>query len=131
MPTIATIAWTAMPACESIIRTRSRSAGMTIRDFRYLIAVADCLNFHEAARRCHVTQSTLSIQLRKLEGYLGAECFERNRGGVRVTPAGRELVRHARDLLESFERMRRIGATFKRMHEQEQAAVPVSGFSCA
>ncbi|MHB1284861.1 MAG: LysR family transcriptional regulator [Metallibacterium scheffleri] len=104
---------------------------MTIRDFRYLIAVADCLNFHEAARRCHVTQSTLSIQLRKLEGYLGAECFERNRGGVRVTPAGRELVRHARDLLESFERMRRIGATFKRMHEQEQAAVPVSGFSCA
>ncbi|EQD56918.1 Bacterial regulatory protein, LysR domain protein [mine drainage metagenome] len=104
---------------------------MTIRDFRYLIAVADCLNFHEAARRCHVTQSTLSIQLRKLEGYLGAECFERNRGGVRVTPAGRELVRHARDLLESFERMRRIGATFKRTHEQEQAAVPVSGFSCA
>ena len=36
---------------------------MSIRDFRYLIAVADCLNFHEAARRCHVTQSTLSIQL--------------------------------------------------------------------
>lgn len=104
---------------------------MTIRDFRYLIAVADCLNFHKAARRCHVTQSTLSIQLRKLEGYLGAECFERNRGGVRVTPAGREMVRHARDLLESFERMRRIGATFKRAHEQEQAAVPVSGFSCA
>jgi LysR family hydrogen peroxide-inducible transcriptional activator len=104
---------------------------MTIRDFRYLIAVADCLNFHEAARRCHVTQSTLSIQLRKLEGYLGAECFERNRGGVRVTPAGRELVRHARELVESFERMRRIGATFKHAHEQQQAAERERGFSYA
>jgi LysR family hydrogen peroxide-inducible transcriptional activator len=102
---------------------------LTIRDFRYLIAVADCLNFHEAARRCHVTQSTLSIQLRKLEGYLGAECFERNRGGVRVTPAGRELVRHARELVDSFERMRRIGAAFKR--EREQAIVLTPGFSCA
>lgn len=91
---------------------------MTIRDFRYLIAVADCLNFHEAARRCHVTQSTLSIQLRKLEGYLGAECFERSRSGVRLTPAGRELVHHARDLVESFERMRRIGASYKRGREQ-------------
>ncbi|EQD70451.1 Bacterial regulatory protein, LysR domain protein [mine drainage metagenome] len=104
---------------------------MTIRDFRYLIAVADCLNFHEAARRCHVTQSTLSIQLRKLEGYLGAECFERNRGGVRVTPAGRELVRHARELVDSFERMRRIGAAFKLEREREQAIVLTPGFSCA
>ena len=104
---------------------------MSIRDFRYLSAVADCLNFHEAARRCHVTQSTLSIQLRKLEGYLGVECFERNRGGVRVTPAGRELVRHARELVESFERMRRIAAVFKREHEQSQVAAPTPGFSWA
>jgi LysR family hydrogen peroxide-inducible transcriptional activator len=104
---------------------------MTIRDFRYLIAVADCLNFHEAARRCHVTQSTLSIQLRKLEGYLGAECFERNRGGVRVTPAGHELVHHARDLVESFERMRRIGATFKHAHEQDHTVVRAPDFSYA
>ncbi len=108
---------------------------MTVRDFRYLVAVADCLNFHEAARRCHVTQSTLSIQVRKLEGYLGVECFERNRSGVRVTPAGRELVRHARELVEAFERMREIGARFRREQEQARKAaaqpLPAAGFSWA
>jgi len=43
-----------------------------------------------------VTQSTLSIQLRKLEEYLGVVLFERDRAHVALTAEGYEIVRHAR-----------------------------------
>lgn len=69
---------------------------MNLRALRYLIALAACLNFSRAADRCAVTQSTLSIQVRKLENYLGIVLFERNRSHVRLTAEGRELVRLAR-----------------------------------
>ncbi len=83
---------------------------MTIRDFRYLVAVAECLNFHQAAHRCHARQSTVSIQLRKLEDYLGIHCFDRGHGSVRITGEGRECVRQARILLAAFDAMRAIAA---------------------
>jgi LysR family hydrogen peroxide-inducible transcriptional activator len=69
---------------------------MTLREFRYLIALAECLNFSRAAERCAVTQSTLSIQLRKLEEYLGVALFERDRAHVALTEDGREVLRLAR-----------------------------------
>jgi LysR family hydrogen peroxide-inducible transcriptional activator len=82
---------------------------MSIRDLRYVVAVADTLNFHAAARRCCVTQPTLSIQVRKFESYLGVELFERSRVGVRVTRAGRQVVELARIAIDAYDDMRRIG----------------------
>lgn len=69
---------------------------MSIRALRYLIALADCLNFTRAAERCSVTQSTLSIQLRKLEEYLGVRLFDRDRTHVAITADGRKVLRFAR-----------------------------------
>jgi hypothetical protein len=69
---------------------------MNLRALRYLIALADCLNFSRAADRCAVTQSTLSIQLRKLEEYLGVRLFDRDRAHVRLTVEGAEVLRLAR-----------------------------------
>ena len=46
---------------------------MNLRDWEYFIAVADYRHFGKAAEACHVTQPTLSAQLKKLEGYLGVE----------------------------------------------------------
>lgn len=69
---------------------------MNLRDLRYLVALADCLSFSRAADECAVTQSTLSIQVRKLEEYLGVVLFERNRAHVALTAEGREIARHAR-----------------------------------
>ena len=69
---------------------------MSIRALRYLIALAECLNFTRAAERCSVTQSTLSIQLRKLEEYLGVRLFERDRAHVALTDDGRKVLRFAR-----------------------------------
>lgn len=70
--------------------------GLSLRDLGYVVAVADELNFHRAAERCCVTQSTLSIQVRKCERYLGIDIFDRNRHGVDVTATGTQVVRHAR-----------------------------------
>lgn len=78
---------------------------MSIRALRYLIALADCLNFTRAAERCSVTQSTLSIQLRKLEEYLGVMLFERDRAHVALTAEGQKLLRFARVAVRATDRM--------------------------
>jgi len=69
---------------------------MNLRTLRYLIALAEYLNFSRAADCCAVSQSTLSIQLRKLEDYLGVALFERDRAHVTMTAEGREVLRLAR-----------------------------------
>jgi LysR family hydrogen peroxide-inducible transcriptional activator len=69
---------------------------VNIKAFHYLIALAECLNFSRAADRCAVTQSTLSIQVRKLEEYLGVTLFERTRAHVVLTAEGEKVLRLAR-----------------------------------
>jgi LysR family hydrogen peroxide-inducible transcriptional activator len=78
---------------------------MSIRALRYLIALAECLNFTRAAERCSVTQSTLSIQLRKLEEYLGVRLFERDRAHVALTDEGRKVLRLARVAVRAADRI--------------------------
>jgi LysR family hydrogen peroxide-inducible transcriptional activator len=78
---------------------------MSIRALRYLIALAHCLNFTRAAERCSVTQSTLSIQLRKLEEYLGVRLFERDRTHVALTEDGRKVLRFARVAVRAADRI--------------------------
>jgi LysR family hydrogen peroxide-inducible transcriptional activator len=69
---------------------------VNLKALHYLIALAECLNFSRAADRCSVTQSTLSIQVRKLEEYLGVTLFERSRTRVVLTAEGAKVLRLAR-----------------------------------
>lgn len=69
---------------------------MTLRELRYLIALADRAHFGRAAEDCHISQPTLSTQIRKLEEYLGVSLIERNAKSVSLTPIGEEVVRSAR-----------------------------------
>lgn len=71
----------------------------TLQQFRYLVAVADTLHFRRAAESVHVTQPTLSTQLRELEEKLGVQLVERSRSGVTLTPVGQEVAARARCLL--------------------------------
>jgi LysR family hydrogen peroxide-inducible transcriptional activator len=73
---------------------------MNLRDLEYVVAVADLLHFGRAAERCHVSQPTLSVQVRKLEERLGVALFERTSKSVAVTPAGQAILRHARAVLD-------------------------------
>ena len=61
---------------------------MTLRELRYLVALADLGHFGRAAEACHVSQPTLSTQIRKLEESLGVALFERTNKTLRVTPVG-------------------------------------------
>lgn len=78
---------------------------MTLSELRYLVAVADLRHFGHAAERCHITQSTLSTQLRKLEDYLGVTLFERTSRAVTVTQIGERIVTHARRILEEADQI--------------------------
>ncbi|WLQ15130.1 LysR family transcriptional regulator [Hahella aquimaris] len=81
---------------------------MTLKELAYIVAVAEELHFHRAAERCHVTQSTLSIQLKKCEDYLGVQIFRRNRHLVEITPEGKEIVRLAQKALAAAEQIRSL-----------------------
>jgi LysR family cyn operon transcriptional activator len=61
---------------------------MELRHLRYFVALADCLSFTRAAERVHVTQSTLSHQIRQLEEEIGQTLFERIGKKVVTTEAG-------------------------------------------
>ena len=77
------------------------SIGFSFRDLQYIVAVAEELNFHKAALRCCVSQSTLSIQLKKCESYLGVTLFRRTHHSVALTPESVEVVAFARIALEA------------------------------
>ena len=71
----------------------------TIRQFEYLVALSETLNFRRAAERCFVSQPALSAQIQKLEAILGSKLFERDPRRVIVTPAGAEAAERARTVL--------------------------------
>jgi LysR family hydrogen peroxide-inducible transcriptional activator len=71
----------------------------TLRQMRFLVALADTGNFSRAAELCHVTQSTLSTGLKEMEARLGVQVAERSTHSVLMTPVGRDLAERARDIL--------------------------------
>jgi DNA-binding transcriptional LysR family regulator len=62
---------------------------MDLRQFRYFVEVATNLSFTRAAKRLHISQPTLSQQIRALEHSLGAKLFVRNTAGLAMTQAGK------------------------------------------
>lgn len=72
---------------------------ITLKQLRYLVALADTGHFRHAAERCGVSQPSLSVQLQNLERALGARLVERGRAGAVFTPVGREVVERARRVL--------------------------------
>jgi DNA-binding transcriptional LysR family regulator len=73
------------------------------RTFLVVIATG---SFVEASQRLHVTQSTVSTRIQRLEETLGAELFVRNKAGTTLTPAGRQFQRHAALLTRTVEQAR-------------------------
>lgn len=80
----------------------------TLQQLRYLVAIADTLSFSRAAELTHVTQPTLSMQLKELENRLGTRLVERTRARVIVTPSGAEIARKARNIIAEIEDIREI-----------------------
>lgn len=85
----------------------------SIHQLRYFLTVAEELNFGRAARRCHITQSTISGAIQELEKSLGVPLLERTPRKVRLTSAGAAVVAQAREILARFEAMAELTRTMQ------------------
>jgi DNA-binding transcriptional LysR family regulator len=75
-------------------------------ELTYFLEVASVLNISRAAERLGLSQPSLSLALKRLEGAIGIELFVRHKNGVTLTQAGKQLLIHARELLNYWEKTR-------------------------
>ena len=66
---------------------------------RTFVAAARTLNFTHAARQMHLTQSAVSMQLKKLEQQAGVQLFTRKGRGLVPTEAGEAFTEYARQII--------------------------------
>lgn len=76
-----------------------------LSQLRVLVAVADWGNFSEAALRLQISQAAVSYAIASLEEELGISLLFRGRQGARLTPAGQEIIKDARQILQLVEGM--------------------------
>ena len=94
---------------------------MTLTELRYIITLAQEQHFGRAAERCHVSQPTLSIAVKKLEEELGTAIFERSKTRVSPTPIGEQIVAQAQKVLEQASAIKDIATAGK-----DQLSSPLS-----
>ncbi|WP_374074139.1 hydrogen peroxide-inducible genes activator [Bdellovibrio bacteriovorus] len=81
---------------------------MTLTQLEYILAVADTGSFSQAARQCHVTQPTLSMQIQKLEEELGVTIFDRTKQPIKATSVGEEVLQQARLVVKGSQHLKEI-----------------------
>ena len=91
---------------------------MTLTELRYIVMLARERHFGRAAEKCHVSQPTLSVALKKFEQRHSAILFERSAAEVRLTPIGEQVAAQAERVLEEAAKLTEIAA---------QARDPLSG----
>ncbi|MDD2706665.1 MAG: LysR family transcriptional regulator [Verrucomicrobiae bacterium] len=79
---------------------------MELYQLRYFQAVASKGSYSAAARHAHVSQPSLSIQINRLEEELGRRVFKRTPKGVRLTPAGENVLETANLIFEQLRKLR-------------------------
>lgn len=80
----------------------SSMAALELRHLRYLLAVAEHGNFTRAAEELHISQPTLSQQIKQLERTLDVQLLDRTGRAVRLTDAGTAYTDHARRALRDL-----------------------------
>ena len=105
----------------------------TLRQLRYLVALADEAHFGRAAAAVNISQPALSVQIRELEAALGVRLVERGGRELVITPTGREIVRRARPILAEVARDRagralgpRAGGTAAHRRDPDGRALPAA-----
>jgi len=73
---------------------------------KYFVVVARTGSIHKASAELHIATSALSRQIKKLEEELDVSLFDRLSSGLRLTPAGEQVLRHASSTLHAFDQLR-------------------------
>ena len=84
---------------------------MTLTELRYIVAVAREGHFGKAAKKCFVSQPTLSLGIKKLEDELGILLFERGQKEVLITPIGRKIIKQAEQALKEISTLKEMART--------------------
>ena len=95
---------------DGSFRAGSRANGsdvLTLRQFRYFIAVAEAESVSRAAQQIGISQSAITAAVQALEDDVGALLFVRHQKGVRLTHEGHEMLRHARLIVAAVADARR------------------------
>ena len=90
---------------------------------RTFLAIVETGSFVEAAKRVHVTQSTVSMRIRSLEDQLGKALFARNKAGATLTAAGSQFQKHALAMVRVWDQARLEVA----LPDGYQAALTIGG----
>jgi LysR family hydrogen peroxide-inducible transcriptional activator len=80
-----------------------KDLNISLKQLRYYLVAAKHDSLRQAARELKISQPSLSAQLQKLEEVLAIELFERSRGGITLTPLGRDLLKQAQQAVNAAE----------------------------
>jgi LysR family transcriptional regulator, hydrogen peroxide-inducible genes activator len=83
---------------------------MTLRELRFIVAVAREKNFRRAAEKSFVSQPALSLGIQKIEEELGVQIFERSRSNVSITKIGEKIINQSILVLEEADKIKELSA---------------------
>ncbi|MFT5136908.1 MAG: LysR family hydrogen peroxide-inducible transcriptional activator [Arenicella sp.] len=86
---------------------------MTLTELRYIVTLAQECHFGRAAEKCFVSQPTLSVAVKKLEGELNIAIFERSKSAVSATPLGEKIIRQAEKILAEAQTLKELAESGK------------------
>lgn len=86
---------------------------MTLTELRYIVTLAQQRHFGHAAEKCFVSQPTLSVAVKKLEGELNIAIFERSKSAVSPTPLGEKIIQQAEKILAEAQTLRELAESGK------------------
>lgn len=92
---------------------------MNIRELKYLVALSEQRHFGKAAEVCFVSQPALSMQIKKLENYLGVQLIERTNKSVLLTDIGEAIAERSRNILNQILELHDTAKLFKDHHRGE------------
>lgn len=93
---------------------------MTLQQLEYIVALDNHRHFVKAAESCHVTQSTLSMMIQKLEQELEINIFDRKMQPIAPTEIGRSLIDQAKVILYNAKQFKELALSEK---QQESGKV--------
>ena len=83
---------------------RMRTGSLELRHLRYFLAIAEEMNFGQAAEKLNIAQPGLSQQIKILEQLVGVRLFDRSRRQLRMTPAGEAFLPEIRKVMQQVDR---------------------------
>ena len=96
---------------------------MTLKQLRYMLAVAQYKSINEAAKKCFISQPSLSNAIKDLEEEIGLELFIRTAKGITLTAEGSEFLKYAQTgqtVVFHFDPTLRVRCQRIREHDQKE-----------